>query len=99
PTYVFKSQTNLVFQYTLLSAFNFLYNQIFIIKKMDNSNNMSYQAGQTKGQAEEKGNQMMEKASNAAQSAKESMQEIGQQAQAKAQGAVDAVKNATGMNK
>ncbi|KAL7082253.1 hypothetical protein ACP275_14G087900 [Erythranthe tilingii] len=31
---------------------------------------MSYQAGEAKGQAQEKGNQMMEKASNAAQSAK-----------------------------
>ncbi|KAL3627208.1 hypothetical protein CASFOL_028571 [Castilleja foliolosa] len=66
---------------------------------MDNSNNMSYQAGQAKGQAQEKGNQMMDKASNAAQSAKESMQETGQQVKAKAQGAVDSVKNATGANK
>ncbi|XP_073290926.1 uncharacterized protein [Primulina huaijiensis] len=66
---------------------------------MDNSQNMSYQAGQAKGQAQEKGNQMMDKASNAAQSAKESMQETGQQIKAKAQGAADSVKNATGMNK
>ncbi|XP_073023911.1 uncharacterized protein [Primulina eburnea] len=66
---------------------------------MDNSQNMSYQAGQAKGQAQEKGNQMMDKASNAAQSAKESMQETGQQMKAKAQGAAESVKNATGMNK
>ncbi|GFQ02764.1 hypothetical protein PHJA_002420300 [Phtheirospermum japonicum] len=43
---------------------------------MDNSNNMSYQAGQAKGQAQEKGNQLMDKASNVAQSAKESMQQV-----------------------
>ncbi|KAJ8567685.1 hypothetical protein K7X08_019893 [Anisodus acutangulus] len=66
---------------------------------MDNSQNLSYQAGQTKGQAQEKGNQMMDKAANAAQSAKETMQEGGHQMQAKAQEATDAVKNATGMNK
>ncbi|CAA2936459.1 Hypothetical predicted protein [Olea europaea subsp. europaea] len=66
---------------------------------MDNSQNISYQAGQTKGQAQEKGNQMMEKAGNAAQSTKETMQEAGHQMKAKAQGAADAVKNATGMNK
>ncbi|KAL8471895.1 hypothetical protein ACS0TY_028570 [Phlomoides rotata] len=66
---------------------------------MDKSNNMSYQAGQAKGQAQEKGSQMMEKAGNAAQSAKESMQEAGSQIQAKAQGAADAVKDASGMNK
>ncbi|KAL3813526.1 hypothetical protein ACJIZ3_014794 [Penstemon smallii] len=62
---------------------------------MDNSHNMSYQAGQTKGQTQEKGNQLMDKAGNAAQSAMESMQQTGQQMQAKAQGAVDAAKNAT----
>nr|ABM66381.1 pollen coat-like protein [Camellia sinensis] len=66
---------------------------------MDSSQNMSYQAGQTKGQAQQKGNQMMDKASNAAQSPKESMQEAGQQMKAKAQDAADAVKNATGTNK
>nr|XP_027084092.1 stress-induced protein KIN2-like [Coffea arabica] len=66
---------------------------------MDNSQNASYQAGQAKGQMQEKGSQMMDKASNAAQSAKESMQEAGQQAKAKVQGAADAVKNVTGMNK
>ncbi|MCD9646754.1 hypothetical protein HAX54_036911 [Datura stramonium] len=66
---------------------------------MNNSENISYQAGQAKGQAQEKSNQMMERASNAAQSAKETMQEAGQQMKATAQGAADAVKNATGMNK
>ncbi|TMW80821.1 hypothetical protein EJD97_014694 [Solanum chilense] len=48
---------------------------------------------------QEKGNQMMDSAANIAQSAKESLQEAGQQVQAKAQGAADAVKNATGLNK
>ncbi|XP_015065308.1 stress-induced protein KIN1-like [Solanum pennellii] len=66
---------------------------------MNNSQNLSYQAGQTKAQAQEKGNQMMDSAANVAQSAKESLQEAGQQVQAKAQGAADAVKNATGLNK
>ncbi|MCD7448742.1 hypothetical protein HAX54_045681 [Datura stramonium] len=66
---------------------------------MDNSQNLSYQAGQAKGQAQEKGNQMMDRAASAAQSAKETMQEAGQQLQAKAQEATDAVKNATGFNK
>ncbi|GFZ18987.1 Late embryogenesis abundant protein [Actinidia chinensis var. chinensis] len=66
---------------------------------MDNSHSMSYQAGQARGQAQEKGNQLMEKAGNAAQSCKESIQEAGQQVQAKAQGAADAVKDATGMKK
>uniref|UniRef100_A0A0R0GVC3 Stress-induced protein KIN2-like n=2 Tax=Glycine subgen. Soja TaxID=1462606 RepID=A0A0R0GVC3_SOYBN len=71
------------------------------------SQNMSNNAGQAKGQAQtrffvllqEKANTVMDKASNAAQSAQESLQEVGQQMQAKAQGAADAVKNATGMNK
>ncbi|XP_073038887.1 uncharacterized protein [Primulina eburnea] len=66
---------------------------------MDNSHSASYNAGQAKGQAQEKGNQMMDKTANAAQSAKESIQQAGQQVQDKAAGAVDAVKNATGMNK
>lgn len=63
------------------------------------SQNMSYQAGQAKGQAQEKGGQMMDKASNAAQSAKESMQQSGQAMMEKAQDAAEAVKNATGVNK
>ncbi|KAL1565294.1 stress-induced protein KIN1-like [Salvia divinorum] len=61
--------------------------------------NASYQAGQAKGQAQEKGNQLLDKAGNAAQSVKESCQNAGQQAQAKAQGAVDAVKDAVNSNK
>ncbi|KAG5623216.1 hypothetical protein H5410_008434 [Solanum commersonii] len=61
--------------------------------------NLSYQAGQAKGQAQEKGNQMMDRAANAAQSARETIQEAGQQMQAKAQEATNAVKNATGLNK
>ncbi|KAM5581065.1 stress-induced protein KIN2-like [Rosa sericea] len=65
----------------------------------DNSQKMSYHAGEAKGQAQEKANTMMDKAGNAAQSAKESMQNAGEQVQAKAQGAADAVKDATGMNK
>ncbi|KAL9686547.1 hypothetical protein QQ045_024008 [Rhodiola kirilowii] len=65
----------------------------------DNSQNMSYKAGECKGQAQEKGNQMMNKASDVANSAKESCQEAGQQMKAKAQGAADAIKDATGMNK
>ncbi|GAA0161594.1 hypothetical protein LIER_17873 [Lithospermum erythrorhizon] len=63
--------------------------------KMDNSQSASYNAGQAKGQAQEKGNQMMNKAGDMAQSAKESAQNAGQQVKAKAQGAADAVKNAT----
>ncbi|CAB4305108.1 unnamed protein product [Prunus armeniaca] len=79
----------------------------------DNSQKMSYHAGEAKGQAQidvgcfvldhlgfkEKASGMMDKANNAAQSTKETMQDVGQNVQAKAQGAVDAVKNATGMNK
>jgi uncharacterized protein YjbJ (UPF0337 family) len=42
----------------------------------DNSQKMSYNAGQAKGQAQEKASNMMDKASNAAQSAKESMQQV-----------------------
>lgn len=43
---------------------------------MDNSQNASYRAGEAKGQAQEKGNQLMDKAANAANSAKESLQEV-----------------------
>ncbi|KAJ7974221.1 Stress-induced protein KIN2 [Quillaja saponaria] len=66
---------------------------------MNQSQNISYQAGQAKGQTQEKASTMMDKAGNAAQSAKESCQEAGQQVMAKAQGAADAAKNAVGMNK
>ncbi|CAJ2665896.1 late embryogenesis abundant protein 2-like [Trifolium pratense] len=65
---------------------------------MDSQQQMSYNAGQAKGQTEEKASTMMDKASNAAQSAKESIQHAGEQAKATAQGAADAVKNATGTN-
>ncbi|XP_059452357.1 stress-induced protein KIN1-like [Corylus avellana] len=66
---------------------------------MDQSQNASYQAGQTKGQAEEKASGMMDKAGNAAQGAKQSCQESGEQMKSKAQGAVDAVKSTLGANK
>lgn len=42
---------------------------------------------------QKKASNMIDKASNAAQSAKESIQEAGQQVKAKAQGASDAVKD------
>lgn len=42
----------------------------------DNSQKMSYQAGEAKGQAQEKANTMMDKAGNAAQSAKDSMNQV-----------------------
>ncbi|KAH9623588.1 hypothetical protein KSS87_001079 [Heliosperma pusillum] len=59
----------------------------------------SYNAGQAKGQAQEKTSQMADKAGDMMQSAKESVQEAGTQMKAKAQDAAEAVKNATGMNK
>ncbi|XP_010257828.1 PREDICTED: stress-induced protein KIN2-like [Nelumbo nucifera] len=65
----------------------------------DNSQSLSYQAGEGKGQAQVKKDDLMDKASNIAQSAKESCQEAGEQIKAMTQGAVDAVKDATGMNK
>lgn len=42
----------------------------------DNSQKMSYQAGEVKGQTQEKANTMMDKAGNAAQSAKDSMNQV-----------------------
>ncbi|KAJ6926679.1 hypothetical protein NC651_010941 [Populus alba x Populus x berolinensis] len=42
----------------------------------DNTQKMSYQAGETKGQAQEKASNLMDRADNAAQSAKESVQEV-----------------------
>ncbi|XP_004141486.1 late embryogenesis abundant protein 2 [Cucumis sativus] len=65
----------------------------------DSSQKMSYQAGEAKGQVEEKASNLMDNANNAAQSAKETIQEAGQQVMAKAQGAAEAIKDATGMNK
>ncbi|MED6134912.1 hypothetical protein PIB30_041396 [Stylosanthes scabra] len=47
----------------------------------------------------EKASNLSDMASNAAQSTKETMQQAGQQMMATAQGAAEAVKNATGMNK
>ncbi|XP_050380509.1 late embryogenesis abundant protein 2-like [Argentina anserina] len=66
---------------------------------MDNSQKASYQAGETKGQTQEKANTMKDKAGNVAQSTKETVQRAGQPIQQKAAGATGAVKNATGMNK
>lgn len=43
----------------------------------DNSQKMSYHAGEAKGQAQEKTSSMMDRANNAAQSAKESVQQVG----------------------
>ncbi|CAN1172979.1 hypothetical protein LINPERHAP2_LOCUS30385 [Linum perenne] len=65
---------------------------------MDNSQNASYQAGQAKGQVQEKAGGVMDKASNVAQSAKESIQEAGSQMQAKASGAAEVAKDKLGMN-
>uniref|UniRef100_K7LXQ9 Pollen coat protein n=1 Tax=Glycine max TaxID=3847 RepID=K7LXQ9_SOYBN len=66
------------------------------------SQNMSYNAGQAKAKLNFFMCSMIlrthAQASSAAQSAQNSMQQAGQQMQAKAQGAADAVKNATGMN-
>ncbi|XP_042483082.1 uncharacterized protein LOC122063439, partial [Macadamia integrifolia] len=61
--------------------------------------NLSYQAGEAKANAQMNKDQMMDKATNAMNSAKESCQETGQQMKSKAEGATDAVKNAMGMNK
>ncbi|RZC58380.1 hypothetical protein C5167_005677 [Papaver somniferum] len=65
----------------------------------DHSQSMSYNAGEAKGQAEVKKDQMVDKASGAMQSAKEWCQQAGQQMKEKAQGAADTVKEATGMKK
>ncbi|PIA51879.1 hypothetical protein AQUCO_01000036v1 [Aquilegia coerulea] len=65
---------------------------------MDNSQS-AFNAGQAQGQATVKKDQMVDKASNAAQSAKDSMSEAGQTVMNKAQGAANAVKDATGMKK
>ncbi|KAI5431790.1 hypothetical protein KIW84_035814 [Lathyrus oleraceus] len=61
--------------------------------KMNQSQNISHQVGQTAGQAQEKGSNMMDKASNAAQSAKESCQETGQRMKTKAHETVDALQS------
>ncbi|XP_038891177.1 stress-induced protein KIN2-like [Benincasa hispida] len=59
----------------------------------DNSHKISYHTGEAKGQVQEKVSNMMDKASDVAQSTKESVQEAGQQMMAKAQGVADAVKD------
>ncbi|XP_047306716.1 late embryogenesis abundant protein 2-like [Impatiens glandulifera] len=61
---------------------------------MNNTESASFRAGEAKGQTQEKGNQLLSKAGDAAQSAKEGLQEAGSQAKAKAQGAADAVRDA-----
>ncbi|PIA57497.1 hypothetical protein AQUCO_00600310v1 [Aquilegia coerulea] len=66
---------------------------------MDNSQSASFHAGQAQGQATVKKDQMVDKASNAAQSMKDSMSEAGQTVMDKASNAADAVKDATGMKK
>ncbi|KAI3893612.1 hypothetical protein MKX03_024129 [Papaver bracteatum] len=65
----------------------------------DHSQSMSYNAGEAKGHAEVKKDQMVDKASVAMQSAKESCQQAGQQMKEKAQGDSDTVKEITGMKK
>ncbi len=64
-----------------------------------NTQKLSFQAGEAKGRDEEKASTLVDKAGNAAQYAKESVQGAGQQVMSTAQGAVEGVKNATGMNK
>ncbi|KAJ6369761.1 hypothetical protein OIU76_028080 [Salix suchowensis] len=68
-------------------------------KMPGNTQKTSFQAGEAKGQTQEKASTLMDKAGNAAQSAKETVTAAGQQVMATAQGAVEGVKNATGMNK
>ncbi|CAK9311141.1 unnamed protein product [Citrullus colocynthis] len=65
----------------------------------DNSQKMSYHIEEAKGQAQEKASNLMDKASDVAQSAKESIQDVGQQLKAKVQDAANAVKNGTDINK
>ncbi|XP_021817730.1 stress-induced protein KIN2-like [Prunus avium] len=64
-----------------------------------NSEKVSFHAGEAKGQTQEKASGVMDMANNAAKSTKETLEAAGQNVQAAAVGAVDAVKNATGMNK
>ncbi|KAJ6684477.1 LATE EMBRYOGENESIS ABUNDANT PROTEIN (LEA) FAMILY PROTEIN [Salix viminalis] len=68
-------------------------------KMPGNTQKTNFQAGEAKGQTQEKASTLMDKAGNAAQSAKETVTAAGQQVMATAQGAVEGVKNATGMNK
>ncbi|GMY24481.1 ABA-inducible protein [Fagus crenata] len=64
---------------------------------MDKSQNASFQAGQAKGQTQEKTSTLMEKAGNTAQSAKESCLQAGKLVQTKALGAANAAKDAVGL--
>ncbi|GMY24483.1 ABA-inducible protein [Fagus crenata] len=64
---------------------------------MDKSQNTCFQAGQAKGQTQEKTSNLMEKAGNAGQSAKETCLEAGKQVPAKAQGAANTAKDAVGL--
>ncbi|KAK1289304.1 hypothetical protein QJS10_CPB18g01881 [Acorus calamus] len=64
-----------------------------------NSQDMRFKAGEMKGQADVKKDQIADKATNAAQSCKDSMQNAGEQVKNKAQGAADTMKDAMGMNK
>ncbi|XP_020241800.1 late embryogenesis abundant protein 1-like [Asparagus officinalis] len=68
---------------------------------MADQSNMSFQAGQAAGQAQVKKDDLVSKASQAAQETKEQaagyIQQTGEQIKNMAQGASDAVKNAAGM--
>ncbi|CAG7911162.1 unnamed protein product [Brassica rapa] len=62
-------------------------------------NKQSFQAGQTAGRAEEKSNVLMDKVKDAATSAGASAQTAGQKISETAGGAVNVVKEKTGINK
>nr|AAA32993.1 kin1 [Brassica napus]prf//1905417A bn28 gene [Brassica napus] len=62
-------------------------------------NKQSFQAGQASGRAEEKGNVLMDKVKDAATAAGASAQTAGQKITEAAGGAVNLVKEKTGMNK
>ncbi|CAN7121424.1 unnamed protein product [Brassica rapa subsp. narinosa] len=62
-------------------------------------NKQSFQAGQAAGRAEEKGNVLMDKVKDAATAAGASSQTAGQKITEAAGGAVNLVKEKTGMNK
>ncbi|KAL3629512.1 hypothetical protein CASFOL_026734 [Castilleja foliolosa] len=59
----------------------------------------SFEAGKATGTAQEKASQLVGKASEAALVAKDSALQAGKTVGEKAQGAFDAAKNATGLNK
>ncbi|XP_068649133.1 late embryogenesis abundant protein 7-like [Aristolochia californica] len=62
-----------------------------------NQQDIRYQAGKTLGHAQEKTDDMKDKASDKAQEAGNFLQQTGDQVKAMAQGAADAVKNTLGM--